>query len=120
MESKIDFIAELVKEFSNKVEPVLRKIIKDELIHFRTLEIVHSEKTDEVFLSAQEAAKYLKRKLSTLYKDVRLRNIPYHKSGPRKLLFAKSELDNFILSKSVKSKDEIRKEANNYIETKRK
>jgi excisionase family DNA binding protein len=48
------------------------------------------------FLSADQAAKYLKIQLSTLYSKVEKGEIPYYRSGKRKLLFSLEELREYI------------------------
>lgn len=51
------------------------------------------------FLSADQAAKYLKIQLSTLYSKVEKGEIPYYRSGKRKLLFDTLELKEYIKNK---------------------
>jgi excisionase family DNA binding protein len=51
------------------------------------------------FLSAEQAAKYLKIQLSTLYSKVESDAIPYSRSGKRKLIFSREELKKFIVNK---------------------
>lgn len=48
------------------------------------------------FLSAEQAAKYLKIKLATLYAKVEREEIQYYRSGKRKLLFSLEELQEYI------------------------
>jgi excisionase family DNA binding protein len=50
----------------------------------------------------------------TVYGWVCSRSIPFHKAG-KKLLFLKSEIDNWIKSGRVKTFDEIQSESDNYI-----
>jgi excisionase family DNA binding protein len=75
-----------------------------------------STPTDE-FLSADQAAEILKIKLSTLYSKVESGDIPYSRSGKRKLLFLRSDLIQFISNKRCKSMHELSQEAENYINT---
>ena len=46
-------------------------------------------------------------------------NIPHYKSG-RRLYFKKSEIDEWIFSKKIKTNDDIKKEAMKYIHKNRK
>jgi len=48
------------------------------------------------FLSADQAAKYLKIQLSSLYAKVEKGELPYYRSGKRKLLFSLEELRDYI------------------------
>jgi excisionase family DNA binding protein len=68
------------------------------------------------FLSAKEAADFLKIKLNTLYSKVEKGELPHSRSGKRKLLFCKKELIEFIESKKSKSNTQIREEAINYTQ----
>ena len=70
---------------------------------------------DEDFLSAEQAASFLKIKLNTIYSKVEKGELPYSRSGKRKLLFSKKELERYIANRKVKSNDEIKEEVENYI-----
>ena len=50
------------------------------------------------YMNIQQTAKYLNKSRHTLYKDVKLRKIPFVKTG-RKLFFIKECLDEFMLKK---------------------
>lgn len=67
------------------------------------------------YISAEQAARLLKIKLSTLYSKVESGELPYYRSGKRKLLFAKAELFEYISSHRYKSNQEISEEARKYI-----
>ncbi|MDI1234866.1 MAG: helix-turn-helix domain-containing protein [bacterium] len=69
----------------------------------------------EDYLSANQAAGFLKIKLSTLYSKVTKGELPHSKSGKRKLLFSKKDLENYIAKRKVKSHDEINQEVENYL-----
>ena len=47
-------------------------------------------------LNAKECADHLRIGIDKLYKMVRYNEIPYHRIGKRKLIFKKSEIQNFI------------------------
>ncbi len=71
--------------------------------------------SDEDFLSAEQAADFLKIKLNTIYSKVEKGDLPHYRSGKRKLLFSKKELEEYISKRKGKSMDEISIEADNYI-----
>jgi excisionase family DNA binding protein len=58
------------------------------------------------FLSGQEAAKFLRLKISTLYSLVEKRQIPFFRIGKRKLLFSKSDLINALTKHEVLLKND--------------
>jgi len=62
---------------------------------------------DEDFLSAKQAALFLKIKLGTLYSKVEKCELPYYKVGKRKLLFSKDELFNSVIKIKEKGKSVI-------------
>ncbi len=70
---------------------------------------------DGEFISASEAAEYLKYTLNTVYAKVESGELPHHKPGKRKLLFCKEELRDYVRSSKVKSKDEIKKEVDEHV-----
>lgn len=71
--------------------------------------------TSDKFLSAIQAADFLKIKLNTLYSKVEKGELPSYRSGKRKLLFDKKELEEFVSNKKTKSSNEIEGDALNYI-----
>jgi excisionase family DNA binding protein len=72
----------------------IRAMIREELTAIFQIQQKDSETTDSI-LSAEEAAKFTKRSLATIYRQVSNREIPYHKNGNR-LYFFKSELIEWI------------------------
>jgi len=66
-------------------------------------------------LCFQEAATYLNVSKSYLYKLTCFNKIPHYKPNGKKIYFAKSDLDKWILRNRVLSIDEINTKANNYI-----
>ncbi len=71
--------------------------------------------SDDEFLTAAEAAEYLKYTLNTVYSKVESGELPHHKPGKRKLLFCKEELREYVRSSKIKSNKEVQKEADNHI-----
>jgi excisionase family DNA binding protein len=70
---------------------------------------------DEDYLSAEQAAAFLKIKLSTLYSKVGKGDLPHYRSGKRKLLFSKKELESYIAGHRHKTNQEISEEVDDYI-----
>lgn len=68
----------------------------------------------EHLLTIQEAGKFLKLSVPTLYSKVSKSEIPYMKRGKR-LYFSATELLDYIKGGKVKSNSEIEKEASNYL-----
>ncbi len=76
---------------------------------------------EEEFLNVIQAANYLKLKVNTIYSKVAKGELPCHKLGEkgRKLLFAIKDLELFVLSRKIKSNQEIQKEALIYLNSKK-
>ena len=75
------------------------------------------EKKDDLesdYLSAKQAANFLRVNLDTIYYLVKSSQIPYSRVGQRKLIFSKKELIEFVESKKSKSSSQIKSEATNY------
>jgi excisionase family DNA binding protein len=68
---------------------------------------------DELWDIAQVAS-YLKITKSTIYKLTSTSEIPHYKNGHR-LYFKKSDIDEWIFSKRIKTRDDIEREAMEYI-----
>ena len=91
------------KTSSEKIKQLARKVALDahELHLLCTSDyLIAKEMNDdfdvENFLSAKEAAQYLRIKIGTLYAKVEKNEIPHYRSGKRKLLFKTKELFAFI------------------------
>jgi excisionase family DNA binding protein len=59
------------------------------------------------FLSAPQAADFLKLKLGTIYKKAEKGELPHSRSGKRKLLFSKKDLVEYVARRKVMSSEEI-------------
>lgn len=71
------------------------------------------EKTDIRYLTVEESAQYLRLSKHTLYNLTRFNRIKCHRPSGRKLLFIKSELDEWVLNQNPqpKSYDQMEIEA---------
>jgi len=66
-------------------------------------------------LTLEEAAKYLDLSTSTLYKMTSSNAISFHKPNGKRIYFAKSELNTWLLRNPVKTETEVEQEADDYI-----
>ena len=66
-------------------------------------------------LTLEEAADYLGFSKSYLYKLTSANKIPHYKPQGKRLYFAKSELDKWLLRNPVKTTAAIEQEANDYV-----
>ena len=69
---------------------------------------------DGDFISAEQAASFLKLKLNTIYSKAEKGDLPFYRSGKRKLLFSRKELEQYVIKRKVKSLDEINEEVAAY------
>lgn len=78
----------------------LKIIVRDAVVQafqeFEKRRCTNPEIPNDDFLSAEQAAKYLKIKLNTLYAKVEKGEVLFYRSGKRKLLFSKTELTEYI------------------------
>ncbi|UOK42117.1 MULTISPECIES: excisionase family DNA-binding protein [Flavobacterium] len=65
-------------------------------------------------MDLKEVTAYLKSSSSAIYKLTSSNGIPHYKNG-RKVCFKKSEIDDWVFSKRIKTMDEIEAEAMEYI-----
>jgi len=95
-----DKLPEIVRQLFEKVEHIEALLFK---LH-------HDQEAREKFLSVKEAADYLKITVPALYSLASRRQIPVKKPGKR-LYFLNTELDEWIKAGSLKTNDEIAREA---------
>ena len=102
-----------------QIDVIVRKATKEAVEDALKIKTSTENSKDEDFLSAPEAANFLKIKLNTLYSKVEKGEVSHYRSGKRKLLFSKKELSNFIASRKGKSNTEIAEEVDRYFLQKR-
>lgn len=95
---------EMIFNKLNAIENLLRNVRKDDKL---------PQPTPEIFNLIQ-AAEYVSLSKSAIYKKTSERNIPHFKKG-KKLYFKKSELDHWLTSMKIPTKDEIDQAATDYI-----
>ena len=91
--------------------PKLENIILEKLTNIENLLRGQTEKP----LTLEEAARYLDLSTSTLYKMTSSNKICFYKPNGKRIYFAKSELDTWLLRNPVKTEAEVEQEADDYI-----
>jgi hypothetical protein len=87
-------------------ESLLKKCIREVL---KEMNVSNQEEWPEV-LDAEQAAKFLKLEINTLYEKTCKRLVPFYKKG-KKLYFYLSELKDYLTSGRIKTAKEIEGEA---------
>ncbi|KEQ28270.1 hypothetical protein N180_01145 [Pedobacter antarcticus 4BY] len=107
-----------MEPFSFEKLPEVIRVLFEKVEHIEDLlqGLQHEDSTENEILTIQEAAKFLKVTVSTLYTKVSRREIPVSKPGKR-LYFNKYELKKWIIASRKKTVIEISKEAEDRIKT---
>ena len=103
-------VSDLLPQIFHHINVVVRSSVKEAMEQISKNKSSKEPNMDEDFLSAEQAASFLKIKLNTIYSKVEKGELPYSRSGKRKLLFSKKELERYIANRKVKSNDEIKEE----------
>lgn len=119
MNKENDTLNELLPQIYKHIDVVVRSAIKEAIEELSTIKQLKEPSSDIEYLSAEEAANFLKIKLNTIYSKVEKGELPHYRSGKRKLLFSRKELERFIVSSKMKSMEEIEREVEEYIQNKR-
>ncbi len=80
---------------------MVREAVKDAFQEYLNPKIDIPTVPKDDFLSALECAKYLKISRNSLYKKVEKGDLPYYRSGKRKLLFSREELQEYIKNQKL-------------------
>jgi len=107
-------VSDLLPQIYQHLNVVVRSAAREAMEQLLKGKSSKEPNMDEDFLSAEQAASYLKIKLNTLYAKAEKGEIPYSRSGKRKLLFAKKDLEQYVAKRRVKSLDEINEEVETY------
>jgi excisionase family DNA binding protein len=81
------------------------------------IEQLLTNQSDSV-MTFKEACKYTDLSASALYKKTSAGDIPHSKPNGKKIYFSKMQLDAWLLSKPIKTKQEIEQKAINYVGSK--
>ncbi len=111
-------VTELLPQICQHINVAVRSAMKEVLEQLSKNKPSKESNIDDDYLSAQQAATFLKIKLTTVYSKAEKGDLPYSRSGKRKLLFSKKELEAYVLKRKVKSHDEINAEVETYISKK--
>ena len=112
-------VTELLPQICQHINVAVRSAMKEVLEQFSKNKPSKESNIDEDYLSADQAASYLKIKLNTVYAKAEKGDLPYSRSGKRKLLFSKKDLEAYVSKRKVKSQDEIDAEVETYINNKK-
>lgn len=106
---------ELTPEIQDLIDLTVKSAVNSVVEQLKKLSLKGTPEQDEDFLSAEQTAKYLKIEVSSLYSRVEKGDLPHYRSGKRKLLFSKKELEAYVTSRRVKSNQEIADEVETHI-----
>ena len=95
---------ELILNKLNNIENLLKNVMKND----------NGTVTITEVLNLNQAAEYVSLSKSAIYKKTSERDIPHFKKG-KKLYFKRSELDSWLTSMKIATKDEIDQAATDYI-----
>ena len=98
-------VSELLPKIFNHINIAVRLALKEEFEQYTKNKCNIDGSVNEENLSSIQASSFLKIKLNTLYSRVESGEIPYSRSGKRKLLFLKSDLEQYVASRRVKSNE---------------
>lgn len=97
----------------NPFELILERLDRIEKA-IQNLNSINDKTSDDQPMDIFEVADYIKVAKSTIYGLTNKKSIPYYKIG-KKLYFKKAEIDEWILSKRINTKDDIENKAREYI-----
>ena len=95
---------ELILDKLNNIENLLKTVVQNDNSTVAITEV----------LNLTQASVYVSLSKSAIYKKTSVRSIPHFKKG-KKLYFKKSELDLWLTSMKISTKDEIDQAATDYI-----
>jgi excisionase family DNA binding protein len=113
--NKEETVAELLPQIYQHINETVSNAIKSALEQVKNRNVPKLSPGNEDFLSAEQAAAFLKLKLNTIYSKAEKGELPFYRSGKRKLLFSKKELEQYIRNSKVRSHKELDEEAENYL-----
>lgn len=97
----------------NPFELILEKLDRIEKA-FAALNTTNPIQINNAPMDVKDLLAYLKLSVSAIYKQTSTIEIPHYKSGKR-LYFKKEDIDEWIFSHRIKTRDDIEKEAMEYI-----
>lgn len=103
-------VTELLAQIYHRIHLVVRSATIEAVEQVFKNKSLNVSAIDDENLSAPQAALYLKIKVNTLYKMIANGEINFSRSGKRKLLFLKSDLEQHIANRKVKGKNVVNNE----------
>lgn len=97
----------------NPFELIIEKLARIEKA-IEMLSSIQRNTSDDSLFNVEDVSKYLKVEKSAIYKFTSTNEIPHYKNG-KKLYFKKSDIDKWISSKKIKTRDDIEREALEYL-----
>ena len=107
-------VVELLPKIYHHINVAVSNAVETALEQFQKDNPSKSPYKDEDFLSAEQAASFLKLKLNTIYSKAEKGELPFYRSGKRKLLFSKKELEQYVRDRKVRSREELKEEVEQY------
>lgn len=111
-------LSDLLPQIYHHINVVVRTAARETMEQLLKGKSSKEPNMEEDFLSAEQAASFLKIKRKTIYSKVEKGDLPFYRSGKRKLLFSKKELEQYVAKRKVKSLDEINEDLETYINKK--
>jgi|SRR6218665_1181623 len=104
----------LPEEIYTHINNVIRSTVWEAFELLKRNQATKEAANEDDFLSAEQAANFLKIKLNTLYSKVEKGELSHYRSEKRKLLFSRKELAELISERKGKSNDDKQNEVNQY------
>ena len=114
MKNEHEILSHLLPNIYQHINAMVRKATKEAIEQVLSTKSFKDPGTTDDFLSAEQAATFLKLKLNTIYAKAEKGELPFYRSGKRKLLFSKTELTQYIEKRKVRSADELQDEIDSY------
>jgi len=108
-------VVELLPKIYHHINVAVSNAFKGALEQLKKDNPTKASFMDEEFLSAEQAASFLKLKLGTIYSKVEKGELPFYRIGKRKLLFSQKELEQHVLKRKVRSREELNEEVEQFI-----
>ena len=105
--------ANFIFSMENPFELILEKLDRIEKA-IAALNTTNPIQVNNTPMDVKDLSAYLKLSISAIYKLTSTSEIPHYKSGKR-LYFKKEDIDEWIFSHRIKTRDDIEKEAMEYI-----
>jgi excisionase family DNA binding protein len=89
-------LIDLLPQIYHHINVVVRAATREAMEQLLKGKSFKEPNMEEDFLSAEQAATFLKIRRNSIYKKVKNAELPVYRSGKRKLLFSKKELEQYV------------------------